>query len=136
MVRQGARDGSDSTLQRLHSVKQTKPRATPQLGPELISFFKQSVERRQTKLAKIAECWEKLIPSTLLEHCALESLHTGTLKVIVDSSSHLYEMKQLLLAGLQDQILLVCKSTGLRRITLKLGRWYDGDDARDRRVRF
>ena len=135
-MRQGARDGSDATLQRLHRVKQTRPRATPPLGPDLINFFKHSVEKRQTRLAKIADCWEKLIPSTLLEHCALESLHTGTLKVIVDSSSHLYEMKQLLLAGLQDQILLACKSTGLRRITLKLGRWYDGDDARDRKVRF
>ena len=123
-------------LQRLHRVKQSAPRVTPQLGPELISFFKHSVEKRQTKLAKIADCWGKLIPSTLLEHCALESLHTGTLKVIVDSSAHLYEMKQLLLAGLQDQILIACKSTGLRRITLRLGRWYDGDDARDRKVRF
>ena len=135
-MNRAARDGSDSTLQRLHRAKQPSSRATPQLGPELISFFKHSVERRQTKLAKIAECWEKLIPSTLLEHCALESLHAGTLKVIVDSSAHLYEMKQLFLAGLQDQILLACKSTGLRRITLKLGRWYDGDDARDRKVRF
>ena len=131
-----ARDGSESTLKRLHSVKQSTPRATPQLGPELITFFKQSVDRRQTKFAKIAECWEKLIPSTLLERCALESFHAGTLKVIVDSSSHLYEMKQLLLSGLQDQVLIACKSTGLRRITLKLGRWYDGEDARDRKVRF
>ena len=130
------RDGSESTLKRLHSVKQSPTRATPQLGPELINFFKQSVDRRQTKFAKIAECWEKLIPSTLLERCALESFHAGTLKVIVDSSSHLYEMKQLLLSGLQDQIMVACKSTGLRRITLKPGRWYDGDDARDRKVRF
>jgi hypothetical protein len=136
VVIQPARDGSDSALQRLHRVKQSPPRATPLLGPELISFFKHSVERRQSKLAKIAECWEKLIPSTLLEHCALESLHAGTLKVIVDSSAHLYEMKQLLLSGLQEQVLIACRSTGLRRITLKLGRWYEGDDARDRKVRF
>src|SRR5688572_5280651 len=131
-----ARDGSDAALTRLHRVKQSQHRATPQLGPELLTFFKQSVERRQTKFATIAQCWEKLIPSTLLDHCALESFHAGTLKVIVDSSSHLYEMKQLLLSGLQDQVLIACKSTGLRRITLKLGRWYDGEDARDRKVRF
>jgi hypothetical protein len=123
-------------LERLHRVKQSAPPPTPKLGPELISFFKHSVERRQTKLAKIAECWARLIPSTLLERCALESFHAGTLKVVVDSSAHLYEMKQLLLSGLQDQILLACKSTGLRRVTLKLGRWYVGDDARDRKVRF
>ena len=95
------------------------------LGPELIGFFKQSVAKRQTRLVKIAECWSVLVPETLNDHCALESLNRGTLTVIVDSSSHLYEIKQLLLAGLQDQLLLACKSTGLRKISLKPGRWYD-----------
>ena len=55
-----------------------------------------------------------------------------------DQDSHykdLYELKQLLLAGLEQQLLLACKAAGLRKITLKSGRWYDGtDDAR--RVRF
>lgn len=123
-------------LERLHRVKQSPRQSTPAFGPELLSFFKQSVERRQSRLTKIADCWQKLVPPPLLDHCALESLHTGTLKVIVDSSPHLYELKQVLLAGLQEQILIVCKSTGLRRITLKLGRWYVGDDERDRKIRF
>ena len=127
---------SDVELARLHRVKQAAHAPTPQLGPALIDFFKHAVDKRQTKFATIAGCWEKLIPATLLEHCALESFHAGTLKVIVDSSSHLYEMKQLLLSGLQDQILLACKSAGLRRITLKLGRWYEGEDSRDRKIRF
>ncbi len=130
------KDHHHAQLQRLHNVKQPPARTFPALGPELLTFFKQSIERRHSKLTKIADCWEKLVPGTLLEHCALESLQTGTLKVIVDSSPHLYELKQVLLAGLQDQILLACKSTGLRRITLKLGRWYVGDDARDRKIRF
>lgn len=126
----------NAELNRLHRVKQAPAAPTPQLGDELLSFFKHSVDRRQTKLAKIAECWQKLIPETLLEHCALEGFHAGTLKIIVDSSPHLYELKQLLLAGLQNQILLACKSTGLRRINLKLGRWYSGDDPRERKIRF
>ncbi len=112
-------------LARLARVKsRTLPSGDP-LGPELIGFFKQSVAKRQTKLVKIAECWGVLVPSTLIDHCALESLNRGTLTVLVDSSSHLYELKQLLLAGLQDQLLLACKSTGLRKISLRPGRWYD-----------
>ena len=51
------------------------------------------------------------------------------LTVIVDSSAHLYELKQLLLAGLQQQLLLACKSTGLKKITLKPGRTDPGSDA-------
>jgi hypothetical protein len=112
-------------LARLHAFKTRDTAVGNPLGPELIGFFKQSVAKRQTKLVKIAECWEVLVPATLNDHCALESLNRGTLTVLVDSSSHLYELKQLLLAGLQDQVMMACKSTGLRKISLKPGRWYD-----------
>jgi hypothetical protein len=130
----------DAELTRLHRVKQSKLQPTAALGPEMVSFFKQSVSRRHTKLSKIAECWGALVPETLNDHCALESLTRGSLAVIVDSSSHLYELKQLLLAGLEQQLLLACRSSGLRKITLKPGRWYDdggaGDGAGDRKLRF
>ncbi len=61
------------------------------------------------------------------EHCALDSFSKGVLTVLVDSSPHLYQLKQLLLAGLNQQLLLACKSAGLRKIVLKPGRWYQGD---------
>lgn len=126
---------TDADLRRLQSVKKHTPAPLSALGPELVNFFKQSVQKRQTKMGKIAECWGKLIPEMLIDHCALESYTRGTLTVLVDSSSHLYELKHLLLAGLEKQLFLACKSAGLRKITLKPGRWYDGDGD-DRKVRF
>jgi hypothetical protein len=126
----------DAELTRLHRVKQSAPRATPKLGEELITFFKQSVEKRQTKLGKIAGVWGQLVPEAMTDHCALESFHRGTLTVIVDSSSHLYELKQLLLAGLQQQLLLACKSSGLSKINLKHGKWYDASSDGERKLRF
>src|ERR1700742_4749299 len=122
-------------LPRLYTVKQRDIPQAAKLGPEMIQYFKQSVEKRQTKLSKIAECWGALVPDTLNEHCALESLTRGSLTVLVDSSSHLYELKQLLLAGLQQQLLLACKSAGLRKIALKPGRWYDASEG-GKRLRF
>ena len=116
-------------------VKQTPPHVTAPLGEEMIAFFKQSVEKRHTKLGKIAESWAALVPETLLAHSSLESLNRGTLTVLVDTASHLYELKQLLLAGLQEQLLLASKSTGLRKITLKPGRWYDAS-SEQRKPRF
>jgi len=119
-------------LVRLSRVK-TKP--TPQtaaMGPELIQFFKQSVEKRQGKFAKIADAWARLMPPNMLDHCALESFSKGTLAVLVDSSPHLYEMKQLLLSGLQQQLMLACKAAGLKKINLKPGRWYQGDGQEQR----
>jgi hypothetical protein len=123
-------------LASLHRAKRPPARADKWLGAEMVSFFKNSVQKRQGKLGKIAECWSGLVPELLNEHCALEGYSRGTLTVIVDSSAHLYELKQLLLAGLERQLLLACGSTGLRKIMLKPGRWYDADAEGTRKVRF
>ena len=129
-------DSQDAELARLHRVKQSRPATHAPLGPEMVSFFKQSVAKRHTKLSKIAECWAALVPETLNDHCALEGFSRGNLTVIVDSSSHLYELKQLLLAGLEQQLMLACKSGGLRKIALRPGRWYDTAGDGDRKLRF
>jgi len=123
-----ASSGSSDELQRLARHKRRSNEVGVALGPEMISFFKHAVEKRHTKLSKIAECWGVLVPETLVDHCSLESFSRGSLTVIVDSSSHLYELKQLLLAGLQQQLFLACKSTGLKKINLRPGRWYEGDN--------
>lgn len=130
-----ARQRQEAELKRLAKVKQTEQRGAEPLGGEMVAFFKQTVEKRHTKLGKIAECWAVVVPALLQEHCALESLNRGTLTVIVDTSSHLYDLKQLLLAGLEKQLLVGCKSAGLRKITLKLGRWYEGEGG-ERKIRF
>lgn len=116
--------------------KQTVHAPFETLGAELVEFFKHDVQKKQTKFGKVAEIWQHLIPSTLIEHTCLESFHAGTLKVLVDSSSHLYELRTVLLAGLEKQILLSGKSQGLRKVSLKLGRWYDGDCEQTRKVTF
>jgi hypothetical protein len=123
-------------LSRLARVKKSAAPPPEWIGPELVGFFKNSVQRRHTKLGKIGECWAQLVPELLNDHCALEGFSRGTLTVIVDSSAHLYELKQLLLAGLQQQLLAACASSGLKKITLKRGRWYEGDGDGARRVRF
>jgi hypothetical protein len=123
-------------LERVFRAKQRPEPFTPALGPELVSFFKNSVQKRHTKLGKIGESWAQLVPELLNDHCALESFSRGTLVVIVDSASHLYELKQLLLAGLERQLLVACGSTGLRKVNLKPGRWYEGATPEERRVRF
>ena len=130
-----ARQREEAELKRLAKVKQTERRGAEAIGGELVAFFKQTVEKRHTKLGKIAECWGLVVPIVLQEHCALESLNRGALTVIVDTSAHLYDLKQLLLAGLEKQLLVACKGAGLKKITLKLGRWYEGEGG-ERKVRF
>jgi hypothetical protein len=138
-------------LQRLLNVKRAEPdpnqvkslgrdvqayfSRSEKVGCSLVTFFRQSVEKRQKKLVKIADVWAVVIPPMFQQHSALESLHRGTLTVLVDTSAHLYELTQLMLAGTEEQLLFACKSTGLRKILLKLGRWYDGE-GEERKLRF
>jgi hypothetical protein len=82
-------------LRRLHRFKGGSKSPADALGENMVDFFKQSVVKRQTKFGKIADAWNVLIPEFLCDHCALESFSRGTLVVVVDSSSHLYELKQL-----------------------------------------
>lgn len=125
----------EAELKRLSRVKAFVPPKAQLLGPQMVDFFKQTVQKRQTKLAKIAESWAQLVPESLSEHCSLEGLTRGTLSVLVDSSAHLYQLKELLLCGLEKQLLHTCKATGLRKVTLRPGRWYDGDDGQ-KKLRF
>jgi Dna[CI] antecedent, DciA len=127
---------SEPELQRLSDVKRLNHFNGVPLGPELLGFFKQSIQKRHTRFSKIAESWETLIPSILEAHCCLESFSRGTLTVLVDSAPHLYELKQLLLSGLQKQLLIACRQVGLKKISLKPGRWYDGDSAATGKLRF
>ena len=122
-------------LRRLVAAKRATHAVGGKLGTEVVQFFKQSVDKRQRKFGKIAQCWSQLVPENLAEHCALESLHRGQLTVIVDSSSHLYELKQMLLERLENQLKSACHSAGLRKVVLKPGRWYEGKDS-SARVRF
>lgn len=116
----------EAELQRLYRVKQSAATDDSTLGPEMISYFNQTVQKRQTKLGKISEVWVQLVPETLLSHSTIDSFHRGTLVVLIDTAAHLYELKQLLLAGLEDQLLLACKAFSLRKINLKPGGRYDG----------
>ena len=125
----------DSQLRRLVAAKGAPKPAVPTLGAEVVQFFKQSVDKRQRKFGKIAHAWAHLVPENLAEHCALESLHKGSLTVMVDSAAHLYELKQLMLAGLEKQLKLACPSANLKKVMLKPGRWYEGNEIQAR-VRF
>ena len=125
---------TDNDLRRLHRVKQIARPEPAMLGEGAVAFFKQTV-KRQGGTDRVAGAWEALVPASLNAHCALDGLRRGTLTVLVDGSSFHYELTQLMLAGLEDQLLLACKAAGLRKVVLRRGRWYSGE-GEDRRVEF
>jgi hypothetical protein len=116
-----SRDPDAEALRRISSFKKrTRPVATL-LGAEALHVFQQQVVRQQGKFGKLSDAWREHVPEPMLPHCTLSSFVRGTLTVLVDSSSHLFELKQMMLAGLEKQLLFTARGAGLRKITLKLG---------------
>src|SRR5690606_16510010 len=91
----------------------------------ILAQYHRQVEKRQSKLATLADVWCRLVPDSLLARCALESFHRGRLTVIVDSAPHLFQLRQVLLAGVEAQLLHACRSAGWRTIVLKRATWTD-----------
>jgi hypothetical protein len=86
----------------------------------LVKQFKRDVERPHKQLAQIAELWRDMVPPDLVEHCRLDGLARGVLRVSVDSSPHLYQLDQLLRGGLQHQLIRAHTGPALRRIKLSM----------------
>lgn len=112
-------------LVRMAKYKGAPPAKGVLVGEDMAAFFRQ-VDRRRPRLQALGRAWEGLVPELFLRHTCLETFSGGTLTVLVDSGTHLYELKQLLMAGLEKQLVVACKSAGLRKVVLKKGQWYDG----------
>jgi hypothetical protein len=114
----------EAELMRLSRVKHLEPARTPTLGDDIISLYKK-ISREFKKYGKIGTAWEELVPRMLLDHCAIESYSRGKLTILVDNSAQLYDLKQLLLSGLERQLILACRKEGLKNVALKMGRIWE-----------
>ncbi len=129
--RQNARE-SDAELRRLFRWKSARPYTPHILGEDAIELFNTQIKKRHAKFGKLSEAWDTLVPRIFHEHTMLASFVRGILTVHVDSSPYLYELKQLMLAGLEDQLLLACRGDGLKKLVLKRGKIDPGlPNARD-----
>jgi hypothetical protein len=113
---------ADAELRRLFRWKTSRPYTPHVLGEEAIELFNTQIKKRHAKFGKLSEVWDTLVPQLFQEHTMLASFVRGILTVHVDSSPYLYELKQLMLAGLEDQLLLACRGEGLKKVTLKRGK--------------
>lgn len=83
--------------------------------------FKRDIQKPFKQLAQMAEVWATLVPAELQQRTRLESLSRGVLRVVVDSSSGLYELDRLMRQGLQRDIIVAHKGPAVRKIQLRVG---------------
>ena len=82
--------------------------------------FKNEVEKPFKQIADLVEVWNRLVPAHIVDHTRLESMNRGTLRVIVESNSWLYELDKALRSGLQQQIISEFRGKAFRRIQLSV----------------
>ena len=110
-----------SELARLDRSKRRDTGVGSALGDAMVDLFQGNIARHHRKFGGLAEIWCQLVPARYLGRCTLSSFQKGKLVVLVDSAPHLYELKQLMLSGLEKQLLVACKAAGLTKINLKRG---------------
>ena len=93
----------DSQLRTLWLQKQPNDRISHLAAPMAI-LMKHKLGKKVRQLSKLAGVWDDVLPGTIRNHTALESFQRGVLTVLVDSSSHRYQLQTLLAAGLLKEI--------------------------------
>ncbi|MFC1675870.1 DUF721 domain-containing protein [Planctomycetota bacterium] len=106
--------------------KFTRPKAKKAfaIGSLVGDILEKRLLPRQKQFGPIVEMWQQLLPEQLGQHCRLDSVHGGRLKVQVDSPSYLHELqicRDELLKQLQDG----CPRARLRGIDFKISSWQD-----------
>jgi hypothetical protein len=93
------------SLQNLLTNKRNpETRDAARLGDVLLPWFEKSVNRPADKLDGIAEAWQKLVPTALVDRSRLLGLHRGTLTVALDSAPVRAQLDGLLRGGLLRQL--------------------------------
>jgi hypothetical protein len=93
----------DSQLRTLWLQRQPEDRISHLAGPMAV-LMKHKLGKKVHQLSKLAVVWDEVLPATIREHTALDSFRRGVLTVLVDSSSHRYQLQTLLAAGLMKEI--------------------------------
>jgi len=93
----------DSQLRTLWLQRQYNDRISHLAQPVTV-LMKHTLGKKVRQLSKLAVIWDEVIPLNVRNHTALDSFQRGVLTVLVDSSSHRYQLQTLLTAGLMKEI--------------------------------
>jgi hypothetical protein len=88
---------------------------------DLVAPFVQALRPVHERYDSLAEVWDDLLPDNLRSHCRVGGLADGSLKVLADGSSYLYEL-QLCRGVLLRELQRLCPAAKVRRIDVAMSR--------------
>ena len=92
---------------------------TVKLGDLLTELMEKRILPQQQQLLSLNEHWQQLLPTGFCNHCRIAGISNGNLKVFVDSTSYIYQLKlysSKLLTELQHR----CPQVRIRGIELAI----------------
>lgn len=115
----------DAQLMTVWQQRQGPP-APSHLSGSLGMLMKRRLAKRVRQLSRLAEVWDEVVPGNIRDHTALDGFQDGTLTVLVDSSSHRFQLQTLLSAGLLKEIQQRLPQA-LNKVKLVPGQFYSVD---------
>jgi len=90
------------------------------LGDVVREVIQNQISPQQVRFSSVIELWEQIVPAELACHCKLFDLKAGTLKVMVDLPSYMYEL-ELCRPELLSELQRECPRARIRKIELAVG---------------
>jgi hypothetical protein len=84
---------------------------------DVVGSFVETLAPVHARCDSVSEALASLLPPTMRDHCRLDGVSGGSLKLVVDGASYLYEL-QLCKAELLLELQQLCPGAGLRRIQI------------------
>ena len=88
---------------------------------DLVCGFVERMSPVSGRYDSLAQAWEGLLPDGLRTHCRISGVANGSLKVVADGSSYLFEL-QLCKAVLLRELQRLCPAAKVRRIEVGMAR--------------
>ena len=82
---------------------------------EFVAGFVEALERVPARCDSLSEALQGLLPPPMRGHCRLGEISGGSIKIVADSASYMYEL-QLCKTELLEELQRLCPSAGLRRV--------------------
>ncbi len=93
---------------------------TKRLGDSLSRVMEKRIEPQHARYGRVEELWGQVLPEGFGGHCKIIELSGGQLKVAVDSSSYLHELR-LCSYELVRELRQQCPAARIKRIKFVVG---------------
>ena len=111
----------DRQLQNIAKWRKSKKKnRVTKLGDTVKELMDNQISPRQEKFGPVVEIWNELLPTGLAEHCRVDAISSGQLKVLVDSPAFVYELR-LCSPELLEQLQQKCSRARIKNIKVIIG---------------